>query len=391
MAKQIDCFSRNMKFWVFLGVSPNKNLHRYYYHYSVAFILAFVIMYDFLAVINFYFIPRNIDQFIGDMLFTFTEFSVMSKVLTLFFLKDKIVETFETLEGDVFQPDTEKGQRIVEAAKKFNIRYWKIVAIVSFTSNLTHMSSPMLAHIFASAKLEFPVSSYSFLSENLFATFQYPIYIYQCLGIHFQVLYNLNIDTFFLGLMIFVIAQLEILEEKLTDTAVAIGSTTDKNTRNEVEQKSIANLNKAIDHYQAVSEFCALIQDIFGKSLFVQLTMASCIICVCLFRFTMPAPANYLVFLATYLFIMIIQIMIPCWFGTCIMEKSCLLSRAIYNCNWTDRRRPFKSSLRLFVERANRPLSITGWKMFPLSLNTFTSIMNSAYSFFTLLRNVQNQ
>ncbi|KOB67927.1 Odorant receptor [Operophtera brumata] len=85
--------------------------------------------------------------------------------------------------------------------------------------------------------------------------------------------------------------------------------------------------------------------------------MASCIICFCLFRFTL----------------------------------SRLLSAAIYNCDWIPRTRQFKSSLRLFVERANKPLSITGGKMFPISLETFTSVMNSAYSFFTLLCHMQSR
>lgn len=114
-----------------------------------------------------------------------------------------------------------------------------------------------------------------------------------------------------------------------------------------------------------------------------------------------PAPVQYYFFLATYMAMMIIQILVPCWFGTRIMNtvslhynehhnihkkssqfqsnkktsfQSNLLSIAVYNCDWTPRTRQFKSNLRLFVERANRPLSITGAKMFPLSLVTFTSV-----------------
>ncbi|VVC91016.1 unnamed protein product [Leptidea sinapis] len=89
------------------------------------------------------------------------------------------------------------------------------------------------------------------------------------------------------------------------------------------------------------AQFCDLIEEVFSVSLFAQFSVAAGVICVCLFRFTLS--------------------------------------------------RRFKGSLRLFVERANRPLSITGWKMFPLSLNTFSSIMNSSYSFFTLLRHMQSR
>ncbi|KAI8438279.1 hypothetical protein MSG28_010864, partial [Choristoneura fumiferana] len=57
-----------------------------------------------------------------------------------------------------------------------------------------------------------------------------------------------------------------------------------------------------------------------------------------------------------------------------------LLSSAVYNCNWTAKSRYFKSSLRLFAERANKPLSITAGKMFPLSLTTFTSTLGKEKS-----------
>ncbi|XP_069362818.1 odorant receptor 4-like isoform X2 [Maniola hyperantus] len=153
----------------------------------------------------------------------------------------------------------------------------------------------------------------------------------------------------------------------------------------------ITKLNKAIIHYKSVSKFCGLIEEVFSVTLFVQFSMASCIICVCLFRFTLPATVQYYTFLATYMSMMIVQILMPCWFGSRIIDKSCLLSQAIYACDWTPQSRRFKSSMRLFVERANRPLSITGWKTFPLSMTTFTSIMNSAYSFLTLLRNMQSR
>nr|AOG12956.1 odorant receptor [Eogystia hippophaecolus] len=153
----------------------------------------------------------------------------------------------------------------------------------------------------------------------------------------------------------------------------------------------LLELKKSITHFDEVGKFCALIQQVFSVALFLQFSMSSCIICVCLFRCTLRAPLQYYIFLSTYMFIMVIQIMVPCWFGTRVIEKSYLLTRAIYDCDWISRSPQFKSNLRFFIVRANRPLSITGGKMFLLSVATFTSIMNTAYSFFTLLRHMQSR
>lgn len=59
---------------------------------------------------------------------------------------------------------------------------------------------------------------------------------------------------------------------------------------------------------------------------------------------------------------------------------------AAYSSEWIPRSEPFKSSLKLFVERAKTPITITGLKMFPLSLLTFTSVRRSIISILFPLR-----
>ncbi|XP_014362866.2 odorant receptor 46a [Papilio machaon] len=389
--KQIDCFNINMKFWKVLGIYPYRNIKFIHNLYSKMFLLLFIIFYDILLTVNFYFLPSQLDAFIEEMIFYFTEISVTTKVLTFLFFRKNIRKILEVLESSIFEPMSDSGIKILNDAKKFNIVYWKIVAVVSFTSYLSHIISFFITHVVLENVAEFPICSYNFLPMEIKERFIYSLYLYQSIGIHFHMLANLNIDTFFLGLMILVIAQLDILNEKLSSLTDTPKNVTCENNvhRDQYENNIIKSFNQAIVHYDELYKFCSLIQDTFNITLLFQFSMASSIICVCLFRFTLPATKEYYIFLATYMFIMVIQIMVPCWFGTRIMEKSCLLSKAIYSCDWTPRSRKFKSSLRLFVERTNRPISITGGKMFTLSLLTFSSIMNSAYSFFTLLRNLQ--
>ncbi|XP_063548840.1 odorant receptor 4-like isoform X2 [Cydia strobilella] len=221
--RQIDCFKVNMKFWKLLAVWPPNDMQSYYRYYQM-FFTAFILLNNLLATVNFIFLPRQLDMFIDEMIFYFSEIAVTSKFLTFLFMRKKILMILSMLESDMFQPESENGLKAIDKAKKFN-----------------------------------------------------------------------------------------------------------------------------------------------------------------------PAPWQYFIFLGSYMFIMILQILVPCWFGTRIQDKSQQLSQAVYDCDWTAKSRYFKSSLRLFVERANKPVSITAGKMFPLSLTTFTSIMNSSYSFFTLLRHMQSR
>lgn len=257
---QTDCFNFNIKFWKFLGIWPPNSLGRYYKYYSRAFVMIFQIFYNFLFSINLYFLPRHLDIFIEEMILYFTEVAVMSKVLTFFFMHDKIVEIFITLQSDIFQPSTDYGVKVIENAKIFNVRYWKILAVASFTSCLTLLLTPIIAHLITSVDLVLPISSYSFLSDEIKEKYIYPLYFYQSFGLFFHMLYNINIDNFFLGIIIFTIAQLEILEEKfrnITDE-LRLEETEEKhaNCRSIVndDKTLILRLNKAILHYDVVSK-----------------------------------------------------------------------------------------------------------------------------------------
>ncbi|XP_032529094.2 odorant receptor 46a-like [Danaus plexippus] len=387
--QQTDCFNNNLKFWMFLGIYPLEINFKLYKFYSKIFVFLFIFLYNCLLTINLYFLPSDLNVIIEDLVLYFTCLSIMSKVLTYFIRKESIRDILRFLDGDKFQPKNEKEMQIINAAKKFNEKYWKVVAILSYSSNITHVSTPIILHLIDSVPVVFPVSGYFFLSEDRRRENLYYIYLFQAVGIHFNMLYNINIDSFFIGLLILAIAQIDILDEKLKNIATNIWDA-DGMVNRDIDEICIRKLNDCILHYNNISKFCLLVEEVFSVTLFVQFSMSSFVICVCLYRLTQPAPLPYYLFLGSYLFIMIIQIFVPCFFGARIMDKSSQLSHAVYSCDWTPRSRRFKSSMRLFVERSLRPHSITGGKIFPLSLVTFTSIMNAAYSFFTLLTNVQS-
>lgn len=241
-----------MIFWKYLGISPEDHLFHYYGIYSKLFILIGVILYDLLFTINFYFIPRQLDIFIAEMIFYFTELAVASKVLTFVFMRHDIVRLLVLLENNIFLPDTDEGLVIIQRAKTFIKRYYRIVATVSVTSNMVHILSPIIANVLLSVKLMLPVCSYSFLPEKFLDVFIYPLYFYQTLGMHFHMWYNVNIDSFFLGLLVLTIAQLEILSIKL-ETVTDNRNVKEKNEE-DLANNNIIKLNKCIIHYHEVNK-----------------------------------------------------------------------------------------------------------------------------------------
>lgn len=249
--KQIDCFNINKQFWRITGVWPWKNHSSFYKYYSKIFVTTFIVVYNILFSINFYFVEKNLDSVIEEMIFYFTEVACTSKVFTYLLMREQIENLLNILESEMFQPKTDRGLKIVEEAKKLNVRYWRIIAGVSVTCNIAHVFIPVFAHIILSTNLELPVCSYSFLSQELKNALIYPLYFYQSAGIHVTMWYNVNIDTFILGVLILSIAQLDILDEKLRVVAEHDDL---EDTKNLKETQILYKLNKCIIHYGEVNK-----------------------------------------------------------------------------------------------------------------------------------------
>lgn len=254
--KQSDCFSINKKYWTVIGIYSTIDSKMYIW-YSRIVLFIFIFFYDTMSTLNFYYIPRDLDHFIEELIFYFTELSVISKVLTYILMRESLTKILYVLDSEKFEPDTEKGVQITTDAMKFNVKYWRIVAFASYFSHLVHILSPLIAHLSLSVPLVLPLCSYSFLTDSFKERFIYPLYVYQCLGMHVHMLCNVNIDTFFLGLMIFTIAQLEILEDKLvtlTNISELRISTDKRNISNINELEFIKNLNKCVVQYTEISQ-----------------------------------------------------------------------------------------------------------------------------------------
>nr|AOE48059.1 putative odorant receptor OR54 [Athetis lepigone] len=392
--KQIDCFKIHLTILRILGVWPEENPSLCYIYLSRIFVFIFTVLYVVIYTVNFYFLPQQLEIFAEELIFYFSIIGALSKALAFIFLRDKFKKMLDMLESEVFQSDDPEEVKLIEKAKEKSMFYWKITAGLSVSANTANVFLPFVVHLIFSVKLEFPVCRYSFVPEQYEAIFLYPAYLYQSIGITSHMLYNVNIDTFLLGVMFLAMAQLDILDRKLrkvTDVCVNVNAPRGSVDRAIDDQNAVLEIIKCIKHYDAVYVYCKLIQDAFSVILFVLFSSGSCKICMCLFRFTLPAKTQYFVFLTLYVVVMTLQIMVPCWFGSRLIEKSSQITFAVYDCDWTPRCRRFKSNLRLLVERANKPIIIKGGKMFLLSLGTFTSIMNSAYSFFTLLRHMQSR
>lgn len=79
-----------------------------------------------------------------------------------------------------------------------------------------------------------------------------------------------------------------------------------------------------------------------------------------------------------------------------IITESLEVSEAAFRCNWPDLSNPMdaklcKQTLMIIAARARKPLTITVGKFAPMSRETFTSVVKTSMSYFTILRQVNEE
>lgn len=75
-----------------------------------------------------------------------------------------------------------------------------------------------------------------------------------------------------------------------------------------------------------------------------------------------------------YILGMIFEILMPCYYGSIIKEKSEQLPTQMFSANWSEQSKKFKKSMLIFGERAIRPVSPFAGGILALSLPTFVSV-----------------
>jgi hypothetical protein len=84
---------------------------------------------------------------------------------------------------------------------------------------------------------------------------------------------------------------------------------------------------------------------------------------------------------------MLLQVFLPCYFGNEISLASAKLSESLFHSKWINQSTKFKSAAKIFLENTKKPLKVSMLSgMITIDFAMFTSICNSAYTFYAVLK-----
>ncbi|KAK9295705.1 hypothetical protein QLX08_010046 [Tetragonisca angustula] len=156
-------------------------------------------------------------------------------------------------------------------------------------------------------------------------------------------------------------------------------------------EKFEIDLFKCIRHHQRIIHVVNDINNLFTPILFMQFLTSG--IEICLSGYSMLGYKTAIIDVLKFVFYfisMMVEILLFCWPSEILVQESEEVGHVIYfNVPWYKLSPIHRRHLCLMIIRAQRYCSITALTFKTLSFQTLTSVFNTAASYFTLLRQMQ--
>nr|WBF90967.1 odorant receptor SameORX [Schistocerca americana] len=185
-----------------------------------------------------------------------------------------------------------------------------------------------------------------------------------------------TLDAFFFTLIIYTAGQLRVLNLMARDLC-ARGSLQQMNAR----------LADCVSYHVHIERCVQRLGALVGPIVLGQFLADIVTISAATFVATVSeADSVWLLKFSSYLLAIAEQLLLYCWFGSDVATESERLQLAAYSSDWTAVPARFQKDLCILLSRGHRPLRLAAYKFYTISRETFLMLMNTAFSYYAVLR-----
>ncbi|XP_076479007.1 odorant receptor Or1-like [Bombus vancouverensis nearcticus] len=139
--------------------------------------------------------------------------------------------------------------------------------------------------------------------------------------------------------------------------------------------KQINDLTKLIEDYgRNRNKFADMVNNFFNKLMFVQFVESTVSMCFTLYVLTDIEGTAQLIGWSTYMLAGIFQTFYFCWFGNAAKVKSLDISNMVYNSDWPNLSNDARKMLVVIMARSLTPVEITSAYILPMNLESFKGV-----------------
>ncbi|CAK9796323.1 Odorant receptor 13a [Anthophora plagiata] len=273
-----------------------------------------------------------------------------------------------------------------------------LICIFNFFANGTvigYIIRPLVANIGQNESERILISNFR-VDLPLYKTPYYEMaFIFQVLIVIYVGICYLCIDNFLCILNLHTATQFRILHYRLSN----LYRTSSNERCNEIlkrKDERYTTFKNCIQQHQALIGYCCKLQEVFNSIVLAQVLLFSLLIC--LDGYLVMEDTSFVKRL-TFIFHIsgcMCQLLMFTYSCDSLIKESLSLAEAAYNCSWfhlpMDKiGKMLRKDLIFVIRRSRVPCCLTACGFFPVSLETYTKILSTAVSYFTLLRNQQEE
>ncbi|XP_076758959.1 odorant receptor 10-like [Xylocopa sonorina] len=155
---------------------------------------------------------------------------------------------------------------------------------------------------------------------------------------------------------------------------------------------SYAIFKEHVRQHQTLIAYCDKLEEVFNLIVLGQVLTFSLLICLDGYQVLMPIfPTRRRLIFTFHLSAALSQLLMFTYSCDCIIRESTRVALAVYSGPWpllptTTSGRMMRKDLTLVIMRSGSPCCLTARRFFVVSLETYTGVLSSAVSYFTLLK-----
>nr|XP_023022535.1 odorant receptor 13a-like [Leptinotarsa decemlineata] len=205
------------------------------------------------------------------------------------------------------------------------------------------------------------------------------MYAFQVMGLISAASNNSSMDILAMSLMRICAAQIEILNRKI----IGLSDEYEKYRPDYIKTE----LKHCVKHHVKIIRYHEILNKVFSMIILTQYATSAVVICNLGFQLVHVDPMTLqFVCMTVYFSAMMIQLAMYCWFGNEIIVKSSAIRDACYEFKWFESDLETRKTIITIMERSKQPLVLKVGKFSMLSLQSFTSVIRTSYSYFTLMQ-----
>ncbi|XP_062139745.1 odorant receptor 13a [Drosophila sulfurigaster albostrigata] len=209
-------------------------------------------------------------------------------------------------------------------------------------------------------------------------------------------------DSLFGFFITYTCGQFRLLHERVEVLIVMTKANSSNNADiTKLQRNQTLELHSCARQHNKIICFAKRLEDFFSPILLINLIISALLICMVGFQLVTSKYmfiGDYMKFII-YISSAISQLYIICKNGDLLIQHSTITAWHLYNCDWDGVQNKdnticaytnseFRTNLQFMIMCSQRPVRITTFKFSTLSLQSFTAILSTSMSYFTLLRSL---